>query len=99
MGLELYLVWQVRADRRAKRRALLIFAVQLTLNVAWSFIFFGQHWLLASLVEIILLWLAIGTTVILSWRVRPLAGCLLLPYFAWVGFATFLNASIVLLNR
>ena len=99
MGVALYLVLQARQRRRIKRQAVLLFVVQLILNGAWSFIFFGQHWLLVSLAEIVALWLAIFATVIWFWRVRRIAGYLLLPYLAWVGFAAFLNASIVLLNR
>ena len=49
--------------------------------------------------EIILLWIAIGATVWLFWRVVPAAGMLLLPYLASVSFAAVLNGSIWMLNR
>ena len=52
-----------------------------------------------ALVEIIVLWVAIGATIWLFWRVVPAAGVLLLPYWAWVSFATILNASLWWLNR
>ena len=47
----------------------------------------------------ILLWLAIVATLVLFWRVVPAAGGLLIPYLAWVSFATVLNASLWWLNR
>jgi tryptophan-rich sensory protein len=50
-------------------------------------------------VEIVMLWLAILGTVILFWKIRPLAGAILLPYLVWVSFAAVLNLAIWNLNR
>jgi benzodiazapine receptor len=81
------------------RFALVVFIVQLALNALWSILFFGIQQPGWALVEIIVLWLAIGATIWLFWRVVPAAGALLLPYWAWVSFATALNASLWWLNR
>eukprot|EP00884_Botryococcus_braunii_P011159 jgi/Botrbrau1/20043/Bobra.200_1s0048.1 len=51
-----------------------------------------------ALIEIIWLWIAIVLTIISFDKVEPLAAALLLPYLAWVSFATFLNYIIVQLN-
>jgi tryptophan-rich sensory protein len=78
--------------------ALAVYALQLVLNGAWSWLFFGLHRPGLAFAEIVLLWLAILATVVLFWRRKPLAGALLLPYLAWVGFAAALNFSLWRLN-
>jgi len=99
MGIAAYLVWRSSNAEPRKKKALLIFLAQLALNALWTPLFFGLHNPLAGLVVIIILWLAILLTIILFWKISKTAGALLLPYLAWVGFATMLNASIFLLNR
>lgn len=97
MGVAAWLVWREGLSRRTAL-ALGLFAAQLTLNFAWSLIFFGQHRIGAALIEIVALWLAILGTVVAFRRVRPAAGALLVPYLAWVGLAAYLNAGIWRLN-
>ena len=92
-----WLAWQQRP--RVLSAAMIVYAVQLVLNTAWSFIFFGARQIEAGLVEIAILAVIILLNVILFWRIRPLAGALLLPYLAWVCFATMLNAAFAFLNR
>jgi translocator protein len=76
-----------------------LFLVQLTLNLAWSWIFFHCHALGRSLMEIVLLWAAIGATTLVFAEIEPLAAWLLAPYWAWVSFAIVLNAAYWWLNR
>ena len=99
MGVAAYLVWLRGIDSAGVKTALTVFLIQLALNGLWSILFFGLHQPGWALVEIILLWTAIGATIFLFWRVVPAAGMLLLPYWAWVSFATVLNASLWWLNR
>jgi benzodiazapine receptor len=99
MGVAAFLVWQRGWNNEAVRIALALFLVQLVLNGLWSVLFFGMQSPGLAFAEIIVLWLSIGTTVILFWRVSPVAGKLLLPYAAWVSFAAVLNGSIWILNR
>ena len=93
MGIAAWLAWKERGWRRAAI-PLSIFIVQLLLNAAWSWLFFGLHRPGLALLDIIALWIGILATVIAFWRVRPAAGALLIPYLAWVSFATVLNAEI-----
>jgi len=74
------------------------FAVQLILNAAWTPLFFGARRFDLALVDIVVLWLAIAITIALFAGVNPLAAWLMVPYLAWVTFATALNASILRLN-
>jgi tryptophan-rich sensory protein len=99
MGVAAFLVWRQGLASEGVRLALIAFAVQLALNGLWSILFFGLQAPGWALVEIILLWLAIVATLVLFWRVVPAAGGLLIPYLAWVSFATVLNASLWWLNR
>lgn len=99
MGVAAFLVWQKGWENGPVRVALALFAVQLILNGLWSVLFFGIRAPGLAFVEILLLWLSIGGTVVLFWRVTPGAGILLLPYQAWVTFAAVLNGSIWWLNR
>jgi benzodiazapine receptor len=85
-----WLVWR----RTGWSTALTVYAAQLVLNAAWTPIFFGFGRYGLALADIIVLWFLIGATVVLFWRVSRLAAALLLPYWAWVTFATALNAAI-----
>jgi tryptophan-rich sensory protein len=99
MGIALVQI--VRSDRRRFRRQIAIglFGVQLVLNFGWSWIFFVNHDLRGAFIEIIALWLAIAATVVAFGATRPSAGLLLVPYLAWVSFATVLTGTIWHLNR
>jgi translocator protein len=84
----------------ARTRALAIaaFVIQLLLNLAWSPVFFGAHQITLALAILIALDLAVIVTVVLFWRVRRLAAILMLPYLAWILFATLLNWQFLELN-
>jgi len=97
MGVALFLVWRRRGGPN-RRLALAVFAAQLVLNAAWSWLFFGLHRPGLALVDIVALWLLILASTVLFWRIRPAAGALLLPYLAWVGFASYLNLMLWRLN-
>jgi benzodiazapine receptor len=75
-----------------------LFAIQLALNIAWSFSFFAARNPVAGLINIAALWCAIVATTIVFARIDRVAGALFVPYLAWVSFATALNAAIVASN-
>jgi len=97
MGIAAWLVWREGGWRR-QRGALGLFVLQLAVNALRSWLFFGWHRGALAFADIVLLWLLIATTVIGFWRVRPLAGALLLPYLCWVSFAAALNFAVWHLN-
>jgi tryptophan-rich sensory protein len=72
--------------------------LQLVLNFTWSWLFFGAHRMGWALVEIVVLWLTILLTTVLFARRSVTAAALLVPYLAWVAFATALNAALWHLN-
>lgn len=72
--------------------------LQLLLNAAWTPVFFGLREIGLALVVIVLLWFSILGTIAALWRQTLWAGALLLPYLAWVSFATALNFALWRLN-
>ncbi len=98
MGIAAFLVWQKGFERTEVRTALIIFGVQLLLNMAWSAIFFGAHNPAGAFADIVLLWLAILATILTFYKISPVAAYLLLPYILWVSFAGYLNYAVWTLN-
>ena len=97
MAVAAWLVWKP-AGLKPAASPLILFAGQIVLNVAWSWIFFGLHQPGWAFVEIVLLWLAIVATIVAFLRCSRTAGWLLVPYLAWVTFASVLNYAIWHLN-
>jgi benzodiazapine receptor len=95
MAVAAWLVWKKTGFNNA---ALIFFAVQLILNVAWSGIFFGLRQPGWAFLEIIFLWVAIGLTTISFIRIESWAGYLFIPYLLWVSFAAYLNFLLWKLN-
>jgi translocator protein len=97
MGIAAWLVWRERGFAGA-RAALSLFVWQLAANALWSWLFFGWHRGALAFADILLLWVLIIVTLIAFWRVRALAGALLVPYLLWVSFASALNYAVWQLN-
>jgi len=98
MGISLYLVIMEGIKGRDVRIPLLVFTIQLILNILWSYAFFGLESTFFGLLVIILLWISIVATMILFYPVRKAAAWLLVPYILWVSFATLLTYTIYSLN-
>lgn len=93
-------VWnKIDTDETNVKKAFLFFLIQLALNALWSYLFFGLRNPMLASFEIILLWLMIYETYVQFKKIDKVSGYLLLPYLAWVSFATILTFSIWYLNR
>jgi translocator protein len=99
MGVSLWLLWDRSPESNGRQNALAFFWIQLLLNAAWSPMFFGAHQLLLALIIILLMIVAVGATIAASWQVSRVAALLLVPYLAWISYATWLNAGVWFLNR
>ena len=97
MAIAAWLVWRA-GGFRAQRLPLSVFGLQLLLNALWSWLFFDWRMGGPAFAEVLLLWISIAATIGLFWRVRPLAGALLVPYLLWVSFASALNYALWQLN-
>lgn len=97
IGLAAWQVWR-SSGFTANRTALVLFILQLAANALWSWLFFAWHQGAVAFAEILVLWMLIVATTLSFWRLNALAGALMLPYLAWVTFATALNLSVWRLN-
>jgi translocator protein len=103
MSVSAWLVWR-RRDEVEVRRPLTLYVVQLVLNALWTPVFFGLYPLIgaAALLIALVIIVALDVIVLLAmlafWRVSKPAAWLLAPYWAWLLFATTLNAAVAVLN-
>lgn len=93
MAVAAWLVW-LRTGWSQGRNLLGLFVLQLILNFAWSVLFFGLQRIDLAFLDLLALWALIAVITVLFWRVERVAGVLLVPYLAWVGFAGVLNGWI-----
>lgn len=98
MGIALYITWKSNAAKVVKQTAISLFAVQLTLNFLWSFIFFPLQQTGWAFAEITVLWFFILLTILWFGKISGTAAWLLVPYISWVSFAAVLNFYIWKLN-
>lgn len=98
MGLAFYLVLISDAERTKRKLAISLFCAHLGVNVLWSFLFFGLRNPFWALVDIAVLWIMIAFLLRIFSRINRLAATMLLPYFLWVSFASFLNYAIWRMN-
>lgn len=92
------MAWQAATPDQRLWAVALPFAVNLLLNVAWSFLFFRMRRTRLALGEVVALWLSILWLIVSLWGVSQTAALLLVPYLVWVSFAGVLNRTIVRLN-
>ena len=85
-------------ESKRRKLALSLFAAQLTLNFAWSPVFFGSQMIDFALILIIVMLVLAVATANLFWQIRPVAGWLMLPYLLWLCIATALNYETGRLN-
>lgn len=97
MGVSAWLVWK-RGGFSLHARALGLFLVQLAINAAWSWIFFGLHLMLFGFIDILLIILFTSLTCRAFYKVSRTAAWLLVPYLAWLSFAAVLNFTLWRLN-
>jgi benzodiazapine receptor len=97
MSIAAWLVWR-RGRWSSARIPLTLWGLQLLLNVGWSAFFFAMRQPGLAFYEIVLLWIAIAATIVAFWRWSKLAAILLVPYLAWVSFASVLNYAIWQMN-
>jgi len=101
MGIALSIIWKKgfkKSNAGKNKEAIIIFFIQLALNITWSFCFFYWHAPFWAFIDIIILWFFILLTLIKFWKINKAAGGLLIPYLLWVSFASFLNYAIYRLN-
>lgn len=96
MGVASYIIYD--SDNTLKNQALTIYTLQLIFNFTWTLVFFNAEAYTVSVFIIIALLLLIAYTIHLFYQINKTAAYLLIPYFLWVAFATYLNIGIAILN-
>ena len=97
MGISFFMILQAPINE-FRKRAIMIFSIQLILNFCWSFIFFKFQLLGSAFIEIIMMWLSIILMIYIFQKINKTAAYLQIPYLLWVSFASILNGSIWYLN-
>ena len=96
MGISSYLIYV--SKNKNKNKALRIYALQLVVNMLWTFFFFNLKWYFFSFLWIIILIILVIVMIYRFVKISKLAGYLQIPYLIWLIFASILNFSIFLLN-
>ena len=98
IGISGYLIYQQTSSKQDKIMSYSLFGLQLLLNFIWSIIFFKQdaYWL--GVVIILILDLLVLLCIIQFYKTSRLAALLLVPYFIWIVFASYLTISVAILN-
>lgn len=97
--LSALIVWNKPLTDGRRHGIAIAFILNAMLNVGWSALFFGLHFIGAAIFEAGLLGLSVLILIVAIWPVSKFAAWLLMPYFAWVSFAMYLTYSIWLLNK
>ncbi len=98
MAISFYLMLQSKISTN-KTSAMILFFIQLSLNLLWSPIFFEMQNILAAFVIICFLWLFVLLTTLSFYKHSKIAAWLMLPYFFWTTFAVYLNYGLLILNK
>lgn len=98
MGLAAALIYNTGFYKKEVKIALAVYSVQLILNIAWTFLFFGLKNPLLAFIEIVVLNIAIWVSMFLFKSINKTSFYLFIPYMMWVLFASALNLAFVLLN-
>ena len=97
MSISSYLIY--KSNNPYKTTALIIYITQLFFNFFWAILFFNLNLYFFSFIWIVILWILIILTIISFYSINKNAAYLLIPYFLWVTFASYLNYAIALLNK
>jgi benzodiazapine receptor len=98
MGVAAYCVYRTPPSY-ARKRALMLYWVQLFVNFLWPIVFFRFELFWVAAAIILLLDALVALTALRFYQIKPVAGYLMIPYLLWILFATYLNIGIAILNQ
>lgn len=88
MGISSYMI-------RDNKKLIKIYIVNLVINLLWSFIFFTFNLKALAFFWILLLIIIVGIMIYEFYKENKKAAYLLIPYMAWLIFASLLNLSLI----
>lgn len=92
------LILYITKPAEDKNLGYIYFAIQMMLNLIWSPVFFGMQNIAIALAIVIFLDIFVLLTILKFYSVSKISGLILIPYFLWILFATYLNLGYLLLN-
>jgi len=93
------MVWNKLKQDKSFKIIISLFIINAFLNWLWTYLFFGLHLIVLSILEMVVLNLINLILIVILSKKNPVASALLIPYFLWVSFATFLAYGILTINR
>ncbi len=96
MGISTYLISE--NNSKDKTKSLVLYSIQLILNVLWTFFFFNLKWFLFSFILVVLILILVILMIVEFYKIKPLAAYLQIPYILWLIFAAILSYNVFLLN-
>jgi benzodiazapine receptor len=85
-------------NKKPEKKLMLVYVLNAILNLVWLLFFLELHWIELALIEMFFLEITLIVMIMISWDSSKLASCLLIPYAAWVAFATYLTYAVLELN-
>lgn len=98
MALAFYLIWNENNKRGSRKKARLIFYIQLAFNILWTLVFFNLHRVGLAIICIVILIVVITYCLTIFYKLNKTAGWLMLPYLIWTCYAALINISIFFAN-
>jgi len=95
LATSLYLAW-IHTKKAKRKLVAWEYGINLFLNAAWSFVFFGLKSPFYAFIVLLFLWVSIFSTMYLTWDINRKASYFLLPYLLWVSFAGVLNFLMII---
>ena len=96
MGISSYLVYS--SDSKNRKKALIIYGIQLLLNASWTFFFFNVKWFLFAFVLVLIILLLTIWMTVEFYKINKVSAFLQVPYIVWLIFASILSYNVYLLN-
>ena len=98
MGISSAMIYQADAPTEDKKKAFRLYGINLVVNFFWSIIFFNLGAFLGAFLWLMLLIFIIVKMMSAFYKIKPAAAYLQIPYVVWCCFASYLTASIWLMN-
>lgn len=98
MGLASYFIMVSDVSIRSKAMAMIIYALQLAMNFAWSIVFFNYEAYLMAFIWLMVMWVIVIICAFRFYGINKLAAYLIIPYILWLTFAAYLNFGAYVLN-
>lgn len=98
IGLSGYQVWNFYENNWMRKIFTGLYFVNGLLIYLWPYLFFTQQSLGNALYAIIAIIIVVELMILAAFKTNHRAAYMLIPYFLWVLFATYLNITLVVLN-